>query len=177
MRLLLRVLQPNGASILDSHTVQWVVLLAASAVLFFANAQHALLKGDPLLYTSQARLIADSGEYATLRFGQELNHHGPLLFWLTRYKNFWPHSICGYIVLAAIWNWLRFFNRMARKFFLWKEYRLVCRPGAGDLLYLFAEYYDSANGFRPYIRNLARHGRLFSWGKVVGAAAVLFWNS
>jgi 4-amino-4-deoxy-L-arabinose transferase-like glycosyltransferase len=27
--------------------------------------------------------MADYGEYATLRFGQEPNHHGPLLFWLT----------------------------------------------------------------------------------------------
>ena len=37
------------------------------------------------LYAGEARLIADSGEYATLRFGQELNHHGPLLFWLTAF--------------------------------------------------------------------------------------------
>jgi 4-amino-4-deoxy-L-arabinose transferase-like glycosyltransferase len=29
--------------------------------------------------------MADSGEYATLRFGQEPNHHGPLLFWLTAF--------------------------------------------------------------------------------------------
>lgn len=29
--------------------------------------------------------MADSGEYLTLRFGQEPNHHGPLLFWLTAF--------------------------------------------------------------------------------------------
>ena len=77
------LLQHNGLSILERNTTPWIVLLAASLVLFFTNAQHARLNGDPLLYASEARLIAESGEYATLRFGQELNHHGPLLFWLT----------------------------------------------------------------------------------------------
>ena len=69
--------------ILERPTVRWAILLAASFLLLFAQARHARLHGDALMYAGEARLIADSGEYATLRFGQELNHHGPLLFWLT----------------------------------------------------------------------------------------------
>jgi 4-amino-4-deoxy-L-arabinose transferase-like glycosyltransferase len=71
-------------TVLENQTAQWVILLIASFTVLFANAHQARLSGgDAQLYAEQARLIADSGEYATLRFGQELNHHGPLLFWLT----------------------------------------------------------------------------------------------
>ena len=83
MTLRLRLLEQNGGSIIETNTIEWIILLAASVVLFFTNAHHARLNGDPLLYASEARQIAEAGEYATLRFGQELNHHGPLLFWLT----------------------------------------------------------------------------------------------
>ena len=71
--------------ILERQTARWTILLAASFLLLFAQAHDARLHGDALMYAGEARLIADSGEYATLRFGQELNHHGPLLFWLTAF--------------------------------------------------------------------------------------------
>ena len=71
--------------ILEPQTARWTILLAASFLLLFAQAHDARLHGDALMYAGEARLIADSGEYATLRFGQELNHHGPLLFWLTAF--------------------------------------------------------------------------------------------
>ena len=70
-------------AVLENQTTQWVILLIASFMVLFANAHQSQLSGDALLYAREARLIADSGEYATLQFGQELNHHGPLLFWLT----------------------------------------------------------------------------------------------
>lgn len=69
--------------ILERQTVRWMILLAASFLLLFARAHDGGLYGDAFMYAGEARLIADSGEYATLRFGQELRHHGPLLFWLT----------------------------------------------------------------------------------------------
>lgn len=71
------------AAILENHMAQWLILLAASFMMLFARSQYSGLYGDALIYAGEARLIADSGEYFTLRFGQELNHHGPLLFWLT----------------------------------------------------------------------------------------------
>ena len=71
-------------AILANQTAQWVILLIASFLVLFANARQAQLTGgDAVLYAKEARLIAETGEYASLRFGQELNHHGPLLFWLT----------------------------------------------------------------------------------------------
>ena len=70
-------------AILANRSAQWVILLIASFLVLFANAQAQLTGGDAVLYAKEARLIAETGEYATLRFGQELNHHGPLLFWLT----------------------------------------------------------------------------------------------
>jgi len=76
-------LRDNCAAILENDRVQWLILLGAAFVVLFANAAQSGLHGDALIYAGEARLIADSGEYATLRFGQELNHHGPLLFWLT----------------------------------------------------------------------------------------------
>jgi 4-amino-4-deoxy-L-arabinose transferase-like glycosyltransferase len=69
-------------ALLADQTAQWAILLAASFLLLFINAYQSGLYGDALIYAGEARLIADSGEYFTLRFGQELNHHGPLLFWL-----------------------------------------------------------------------------------------------
>ncbi len=68
---------------LENQTAQWVILLIASLMVLFANAHQSQLSGDALLYAGEAGLMADTGEYATLRFGQEPNHHGPLLFWLT----------------------------------------------------------------------------------------------
>jgi 4-amino-4-deoxy-L-arabinose transferase-like glycosyltransferase len=71
-------------AVLENQTAQWIILLIASVTVLFADAHQSRLSGgDAQLYAEQARLIADTGEYATLRFGQELNHHGPLLFWLT----------------------------------------------------------------------------------------------
>src|ERR1044071_402365 len=70
-------------AILANQTTQWTILLIASCMVLFANAQAELTGGDAVLYAKEAHLIAQTGEYATLRFGQELNHHGPLLFWLT----------------------------------------------------------------------------------------------
>jgi len=71
------------SAVLEDQTVRWVILLSSAFLVLFANAHQSQLHGDSLLYAGEARLIADSGEYATLRFGQELNHHGPLLFWLS----------------------------------------------------------------------------------------------
>jgi 4-amino-4-deoxy-L-arabinose transferase-like glycosyltransferase len=71
------------AAMLENPTAQWLILLAAAFMVLFAGAQYSGLYGDSLIYAGIARLIADSGEYATLRFGQQINHHGPLLFWLT----------------------------------------------------------------------------------------------
>jgi len=70
-------------AVLENQTAQWVILLIASLMVLFANAYPSRLSGDALLYAGEARLMADTGEYTTLRFGQEPNHHGPLLFWLT----------------------------------------------------------------------------------------------
>ena len=71
-------------AVLENQTAQWIILLIASVTVLFADAHQSRLSGgDAQLYAEQARLIADTGEYLTLRFGQELNHHGPLLFWLT----------------------------------------------------------------------------------------------
>jgi len=71
------------SAVLEDQTAQWVILISAAFLILFANSHQARLYGDALVYAGEARLIADTGEYATLRFGQELNHHGPLLFWLT----------------------------------------------------------------------------------------------
>jgi len=76
-------LAQNLAALLENQTARWVILLSSAFLVLFANAHQSRLYGDALIYAGEARLIADSGEYATLRFGQELNHHGPLLFWLT----------------------------------------------------------------------------------------------
>src|SRR6266576_4747336 len=76
-------LAQNLAALLENQTARWVILLSSAFLVLFANAHQSRLYGDALIYAGEARLIADSGEYATLRFGHELNHHGPLLFWLT----------------------------------------------------------------------------------------------
>ena len=76
-------LRDNCTAILENDRAQWLILLGAALMVLFANAAQSGLRGDALIYAGVARLIADSGEYATLRFGQELNHHGPLIFWLT----------------------------------------------------------------------------------------------
>jgi 4-amino-4-deoxy-L-arabinose transferase-like glycosyltransferase len=84
-------------AILANQTTQWAILLIASCMVLFANAQAELTGGDAVLYAKEAHLIAQTGEYATLRFGQELNHHGPLLFWLTA----WAIKVFGFTPLAV----------------------------------------------------------------------------
>ena len=59
------------SAVLEDQTVRWVILLSSAFLVLFANAHQSQLHGDSLLYAGEARLIADSGEYATLRFGQE----------------------------------------------------------------------------------------------------------
>jgi 4-amino-4-deoxy-L-arabinose transferase-like glycosyltransferase len=76
-------LSEKATAVLANQTAQWMILLIACFLVLFANAEAHLTGGDAVLYAKEARLIAETGEYATLRFGQELNHHGPLLFWLT----------------------------------------------------------------------------------------------
>ncbi len=73
----------NLSVLLENHTVRWIVLISAAFLLLFAQANQSRIHGDSLRYAAIARAMADSGEYTTLRLGQELNHHGPLLFWLT----------------------------------------------------------------------------------------------
>lgn len=70
-------------ALLARPAVQWLVLLYAVTLLLFAQINQARIYGDSIPYAAQARAMAESGDYFTLRFGQEANHHGPLLFWLT----------------------------------------------------------------------------------------------
>ena len=86
--------------LLEDPAVQWVVLISASFLVLFAQATHSGLRGDSIFYAALARRIADSGEYGTLRFGQELNHHGPLVFWLTAFaiKLFGPTPFAATLV-------------------------------------------------------------------------------
>lgn len=79
-------MQPPGTllsrdlpALLDHRAVRWAILIAAVFFLLFAQANQVRIYGDAIRYSGEARAIADSGEYATLRFGQEPNHHGPLL--------------------------------------------------------------------------------------------------
>ncbi len=73
----------NLSALLDHHTTRWIILISAAFLLLFAQANQSRVYGDSLRYAAEARAMADSGEYATLRFGKEPNDHGPLLFWLT----------------------------------------------------------------------------------------------
>src|SRR6516165_7552612 len=75
----------NLSFLLKHQTVRWIILISASFLLLFAQANQSRIHGDSIRYAGIARLMADSGEYTTLRFGQEPNHHGPLLFWLTSF--------------------------------------------------------------------------------------------
>jgi len=75
----------NLSFLLKHQTVRWIILISASFLLLFVQANQSRIHGDSIRYAGIARLMADSGEYTTLRFGQELNHHGPLLFWLTAF--------------------------------------------------------------------------------------------
>ena len=90
----------NLLALLEHPTVQWVVLMSASFLVLFAQANHSGLRGDSIYYAALARRIADSGEYATLRFGQELNHHGPLFFWLSAFaiKLFGPTPFAATLI-------------------------------------------------------------------------------
>lgn len=72
-------------ALLDHRAIRWAILLTAVFFLLFAQANQVRIYGDAILYSGEARAMADSGEYATLRFGQEPNHHGPLLFWLSAF--------------------------------------------------------------------------------------------
>ena len=65
--------------------VRWVILFIAVFFLLFAQASQSRIYGDAIRYAGEARAMSDSGNYATLQFGQEPNHHGPLLFWLTAF--------------------------------------------------------------------------------------------
>ena len=75
----------NLSFLLEHRTVRWFILIFASFLLLFAQANQSRIHGDSIRYAGIARLMADSGEYTTLRFGEELSHHGPLLFWLTAF--------------------------------------------------------------------------------------------
>src|ERR1051325_6847018 len=90
-------LSEKANAVLENQTVHWVILLVASFMVLFANTHYNLSGGDAVLYAKEARLIAETDEYATLRFGQELNHHGPLLFWLTA----WAIKVLGPTPLAT----------------------------------------------------------------------------
>jgi len=72
-------------ALLDHRAVRWAILFTAAFFLLFAQANQSRIYGDAIRYSGEARAMADSGEYATLRFGQEPNHHGPLLFWLSAF--------------------------------------------------------------------------------------------
>ncbi len=72
-------------ALLNHRAVRWAILITALAFLLFAEANQGRIYGDAIRYSGEARAMADSGEYATLRFGQEPNHHGPLLFWLSAF--------------------------------------------------------------------------------------------
>ena len=58
-------LSEKANAVLENQTVQWVILLIASFLVLFANAQAELTGGDAVLYAKEARLIAETGEYAT----------------------------------------------------------------------------------------------------------------
>lgn len=86
------LLSRDLSALLDHQVVRWAILFTAAFFLLFAQATQSRIYGDAIRYSGEARAMADSGEYATLRFGQEPNHHGPLLFWLSAFaiKTFGP---------------------------------------------------------------------------------------
>ena len=148
--------------ILERQTARWTILLAASFLLLFAQAHDARLHGDALMYAGEARLIADSGEYATLRFGQELNHHGPLLFWLTAIaiKILGPTPFAATFFSRLFRHGLHCSNRLAGIIFFWRKCRLARGHRACDLLHLPAQHHYSADGFCAYLWRSARYGGL-----------------
>jgi 4-amino-4-deoxy-L-arabinose transferase-like glycosyltransferase len=79
------LLSRDLSALLDHQAVRWAILFTAACFLLFAQANQSRIYGDAIRYSGEARAMADSGEYATLRFGQEPNHHGPLLFWLSAF--------------------------------------------------------------------------------------------
>ncbi len=79
------LLSRDLSALLDHRAVRWAILITAVFFLLFAHANQARIYSDAIRYSGEARAMADSGEYATLRFGQEPNHHGPLLFWLSAF--------------------------------------------------------------------------------------------
>jgi 4-amino-4-deoxy-L-arabinose transferase-like glycosyltransferase len=93
-------------------------LAAAALIAFFVRLWEGTLDGDPVVYASVARNIADSGDWLSLRLGfQPYWNKPPLLFWLTAAMFrvfgvstftacFWPALFGAASVLA--------FHRLAR---------------------------------------------------------------
>ena len=101
--------------ILERQTARWTILLAASFLLLFAQAHDARLHGDALMYAGEARLIADSGEYATLRFGQESQSpRAPaILAHGLRHKDSRSYTVRRHLFFAAFRHGLHCSNRLA----------------------------------------------------------------
>lgn len=147
--------------ILERQTALWTILLAASFLLLFAQAHDARLHGDALMYAGEARLIADSGEYATLRFGQSSITTAPcFLAHGYRHKDSRSYTVRRHLFFAAFRHGLHCSNRLAGIIFFWRKCRLAGGHRACDLLHLPAQHQYSADGFCAYLWRSARYDGL-----------------
>ena len=73
----------DARSRLDDPTVHVVVLCALALVLYFAGVGGTPLDGDPAMYGTIAKTIAQTGEWTHLTFnGEPYQNKPPLHFWL-----------------------------------------------------------------------------------------------
>jgi len=69
--------------VLGGERTRWFVLALVAMVILFAQASRTRLTTDPIVYAGISRAIADTGDYLTLRVGEELYYYKPPLgFWL-----------------------------------------------------------------------------------------------
>jgi len=168
----------NLSFLLQHQTVRWIILISASFLLLFVQANQSRIHGESIRYAGIARLMADSGEYTTLRFGQELNHHGPLLFWLTAFaiKLFGPTPFAatlfsrlfglGCIILAGC---------LGSKLF-GKNVGWMGGPGTRHQLCLFPQLSFLADGFSAHIRCFSGTYGLLPRRTLMGTTAFLYWD-
>ena len=69
--------------VLGDERTRWFVLAMVAIVILFAQASRTRLTTDPIVYAGIARTMAESGDYLTLKLGEESYYYKPPLgFWL-----------------------------------------------------------------------------------------------
>src|SRR5215204_2182245 len=71
-------------SVLGSEQYRWRLLVVPAILIFFAFSNDNRLSTDPIVYSAISRTMADSGDYGSLKIGEEPYYRKPpLLFWLS----------------------------------------------------------------------------------------------